>query len=350
MEQNGGVIRINSMKNLSTLTNQELIQSLKSLVANERGGLVAILKHLSEFEKRRIAEKETYPSLFEYCVRELRYAQGEAFRRIRASRAAAKYGMLYPLIENGEINLTTIALLEPHLKWENHRRLIKESLGLGTREVEALVASLNPIPAAPVERVRMLAVAVPVASAPSDELFVPVTSPEQSIPAWVPPPIAPVAPIAFVSRVHFSFTGDEALWRDFQRAKELSRHKWPAGHMEDVFAGAMRALLEKIDPDRRSRRKDRVRRLAAGVRSRHITRAVKDEVWARDCGRCAYPGEGGRFCGARAGLQFDHIVPWAKGGSGTADNIRLLCRAHNDLEARRAFGSRFIDLRKGAKI
>lgn len=343
MEQNDPLIRMNSMNNLSTLTNEQLIQSLKSLVADERGGLVRILKHLAEFEKRKLAEEESFPSTFEYCVRELRYAQGEAFRRIRASRAAAKYDMLYNLIERGEITLTTVSMLEPHLKWENHRRLIKASLGLGTREVEALVASLNPVTAAPAERVRMLAVAVPPPAHPTEELFSPPPAADLPVRARLPVPAAPIEPVASVRRVHFSFTGDEALLRDYERAKELSRHKWPAGHMEDVFAGAMKALLDKIDPDKRSRRKDRTRRLAAGARSRHIAIAVKDEVWLRDGGRCGYSGEGGRICGSRAGLQFDHVKPWALGGESDAANIRLLCRAHNGLEARRVFGDAVID-------
>lgn len=145
-------------------------------------------------------------------------------------------------------------------------------------------------------------------------------------------------------RAYFSFTADEAFLRDFERAKELSRHKWPAGKQEEVFAGALKVLLDKIDPDKRRRRRERARRLAAGARSRRISQAVKDEVWDRDGGRCVYPGPGGGVCGARAGLEFDHVRPWALGGgSGDAGNIRLLCRAHNDLEARKAFGGALVD-------
>lgn len=126
-----------------------------------------------------------------------------------------------------------------------------------------------------------------------------------------------------------------------------------------MFAGALKVLLEKIDPGRRRRRRERARRLAAGARSRGISRAVKDEVWERDGGRCVYPGPGGGVCGARAGLEFDHVRAWAKGGSSDAANIRLLCRSHNDLEARRVFGAALVDaavarrrsaLRKEVKI
>ncbi|MFI5349093.1 MAG: hypothetical protein ACHQ2Z_06090 [Elusimicrobiota bacterium] len=63
---------------LSHLSDDELICSLKALVKEERGRTVAVLRHLEEMDKRRIAEETGFPSLFEYCVRELRYAHGAA--------------------------------------------------------------------------------------------------------------------------------------------------------------------------------------------------------------------------------------------------------------------------------
>jgi hypothetical protein len=53
-------------------------------------------------------------------------------------------------------------------------------------------------------------------------------------------------------------------------------------------------------------------------RSRAIPAAVKEEVWARDNGRCAE-------CGAAEDLHYDHEIPLSKGGANTAQNIRLLC-------------------------
>lgn len=370
------------------MSDDELIRSIKSLTGNERSVLVSILKHLTEFENRRLSDRKGFPSLFDYCVRELRYAQGESLRRIRAARAAKRFEVLYGLIRRGTLSLTTVALLEPHLKWNNYRKLIRASKGLSTREVEALVSSLNPIAAAPAERIRILTVAPPPAPVPpADELFPPTVeaAPKDEIPAApgpapapvasaietptvefpmapaveapiasaaqpskvpaaaAPPPPPPALPPQPVRRAYFSFTADEAFLRDFERAKELSRHKWPAGKQEEVFAGALKVLLDKIDPDKRRRRRERARRLAAGARSRRISQAVKDEVWDRDGGRCVYPALGGGVCGARAGLEFDHVRPWARGGSGEVENIRLLCRAHNDLEARKAFGGALVD-------
>lgn len=349
---------------LRQLTDDELIESLKRLVGDERRTVAAVLRHLNEFDRRKIAAGKGFPSLFEYCVRELKYAQGETARRIQSARAAEKYPVLYAAIERGLLSLTVVSILAPHLKWDNYRKLIRASKGLSTREVEALVASLHPVAKAPPERVRFISVAKPEPPRAAEELFAPavetaaaapmataplverpvaaVPTAQPAVPAAAPvePPTAASPPAAPETRVVFTFTGDEGLFRDVERVKELSRHKWPAGKLEDVFAGAIKALLSRIDPDRRERRKERVRRLAAGVRSRsrHIAKAVKDEVWVRDGGRCAFEADGGRACGARSGLEFDHVRPWALGGSNETANIRLLCRNHNDLEARRVFG------------
>lgn len=53
-----------------------------------------------------------------------------------------------------------------------------------------------------------------------------------------------------------------------------------------------------------------------------ISQAVKDMVWNRDGGRCV-------VCGSNQKLEFDHIIPFAKGGSNTYRNIQLLCEGCN---------------------
>ena len=53
-----------------------------------------------------------------------------------------------------------------------------------------------------------------------------------------------------------------------------------------------------------------------------IPSAVRREVWRRDEGKCAK-------CGSREKLEYDHIVPIARGGSNTARNIELLCESCN---------------------
>lgn len=329
---------------LALLSNEELIASLKTLVKDERGRTVAVLKHLAEMDRRRLAEESGFPSLFEYCVRELRYAHGAAAKMIHTARAAAKFRVLYRTLERGLLSVTTVSLLAPHLTWDNHRRLIRSAAGKSAREVEALIDAASP---APTERVRFVGVAA-VPSAPASEAAAPdffqaspATSPDQASPSSAPPSPPPIL------RVQFSFTAEERLFREVERAKELLRHKIPAGRLEDVFSEAISALLDKIDPERRLRRRKK-RTAPPRPSGRRIPTALRDAVWRRDGGRCAFRSSDGRPCGARSRLQVDHVVPWARGGSSTEiGNLRLLCRAHNLHEARRIFGAAAIDSAAG---
>jgi hypothetical protein len=57
--------------------------------------------------------------------------------------------------------------------------------------------------------------------------------------------------------------------------------------------------------------------------NRMIPTSVKLNVWKRDKGRCVQ-------CGSTDNLHFDHILPYAKGGTSLkAENIQLLCARHN---------------------
>jgi hypothetical protein len=59
-------------------------------------------------------------------------------------------------------------------------------------------------------------------------------------------------------------------------------------------------------------------------------------------------GETGHRCPARTKLEYDHIEPVACGGASSLDNLRLRCRAHNQLEAERAFGTEFMRHKRDA--
>jgi hypothetical protein len=55
---------------------------------------------------------------------------------------------------------------------------------------------------------------------------------------------------------------------------------------------------------------------------RYIPSEVRLRVWHRDGGVC-------KNCGATDDLEFDHIIPVAKGGSNMENNIELLCKHCN---------------------
>lgn len=57
-------------------------------------------------------------------------------------------------------------------------------------------------------------------------------------------------------------------------------------------------------------------------RDRSIPESIKKIIWDRDGGKCV-------LCGSTVDLEFDHDIPFSKGGSNSTENIRVLCRSCN---------------------
>lgn len=56
--------------------------------------------------------------------------------------------------------------------------------------------------------------------------------------------------------------------------------------------------------------------------SRHIPQTVKSQVWEICQGKCVQ-------CNVKDYLEFDHIIPFSKGGANTVNNVQILCRRCN---------------------
>ena len=94
----------------------------------------------------------------------------------------------------------------------------------------------------------------------------------------------------------------------------------------------------KTDPVEAGSEQHPPAKVAEDVIARRPSAEVAREVYARDEGQCTFIAQDGRRCSAREFVEFDHIEPHALGGEATAANLRLRCRAHNQLYARQVYG------------
>ena len=96
----------------SELGDQQLLEQTRSLAANQRCIDVHILDHLDEIDRRGLALRRGFSSLFDYAVRELRFTDAAAQRRIQAMRLCRRHGWVRACLQSGELSMTAAGQLE----------------------------------------------------------------------------------------------------------------------------------------------------------------------------------------------------------------------------------------------
>ena len=331
---------------LSHLSNGTLLRDLQALVARDRTITAALLAHLAETDARKLYLPAGYPSMFTYCVQELRLSEDAAYKRIQAARAARQFPALFTAVAEGRLNLTGVGLLAPHLTPENADELLGSSAGKSKAEIEELVARRFPrsellpmvraLPAPAPEQSRQLAPAQVGRDATGS-----IETSNGSLgarPVEVRPKMAPVAPERYALQLTIAKSTHDKL----RYAQALLSHRIPNGDLAVVLESALDALIERLEK-RKFAATDRPRDTTRSTRSaRHLPAHVRRAVWQRDQGRCTFVSDSGRRCPSRKFLEFDHANPAARGGEATTENLRLRCRAHNQHAGECTFGAEFM--------
>jgi len=326
----------------SGLPDRDLVSEVKRLAQVERGATAALVASLAEMDRRRLYLGEGCSSLFAYCTRVLHLSEHAAYARIEAARAARRFPIVLERFERGELTLTNICLLRPHLREANYAELLDAVRHASKRDVERLVARIAPQPdvQAAVRKLPTVRPPAAPASEASLETQPPCIATTQHAPEAVSmlhrpsvPLVQPLAP----ERYKVQFTVSRETHDRLRRAQNLLRHSIPDGDVAAIFDRALTTLVEQLERSKLAAARVPRRSRAPAGKSRRIPAAVRRAVWKRDEGRCAFEGPEGR-CGEPGFLEFHHVVPFAHGGRATVDNIQLRCRAHNQYEAVQDFG------------
>jgi len=171
-------------------------------------------------------------------------------------------------------------------------------------------------------------------------------APTPLAPERVAEPRTSVAPHA-AGRYTATIAMDQAMRDELLECTELLGHVIPSGSAGEVFAFALHQLVVQLRK-RRFAVTDRPAQPRATEDPRHIPAHVRRAVSKRDGGCCAFTSDDGRRCGSRERLQFDHVVPVARGGESSVDNVRLLCAAHNQHAADETLGREFMEAKRDA--
>ena len=199
------------LSTLAVLPDQVLLEQTRMLARHEQALQLSVLDHLREIEARRLYLRLGYSSLFDYTVRELHYTEAAAWRRIKAMRLCRETGGVRERLQDGSLNLSNAALLQNSFeRWERsgggpitagsagagggaagsaaagtsaapragsapaaangkaagvpvpvldahaRQQLVERAMGKSTRQVQQMLAEVDPEAAAPAERLRAL--------------------------------------------------------------------------------------------------------------------------------------------------------------------------------------------------
>ena len=340
--------------------------------------LASLLAHLGEVEARGIHRTRACASLYTYCIYELRLSEDEAFRRVSAARLVRRFPALLDAVAAGELHLTGLLMLGPHLTAENLAGVLLRAKHRTKKEIARLVRQLDPLPHVP-PRIEPLGPEPSqlVPPSPTWDQFASSLNPVRELQPgerprdWTEPvdetesapandandandaAVDPIAPARFEPeryRVQFE-AGDEYV-QLVEKAKALLSHAAPRAGLVELHLRAMRSLVAELEREKYAVT-DRPRSAAADSnteltpeaprqRGRHVPAAIRRTVFERDTGRCTYRTETGERCRETAWLELHHLKAFALGGEHRLENVTLRCRAHNALAAEEDFGSDFV--------
>jgi hypothetical protein len=328
-------------ESLSTMSDRELVEKLEELLREERRLTAAVLLHMGEVEARRLYLPAACSSMFVYSTRVLGMSEDQALKRIRAARAMRRFPAVAAAVESGRLHLTAVVRLTPHLTDNNVEALVAEASGKTKAAIDVLLARLAPRPDVPprLDRVAQQGELVREPPGPAEQVV-----PEPPRPVGDGTRVTALAPERFALQVTIGAETQQKLLR----AQALLRHQVPSGDLADVLDRALDALLDKVEG--RKLGKSRTPRVAKPCAdSRYVPRAARRHAVARDGMQCSFVAEDGRRCEETGFLEFDHVVPVALGGGASVDEVRVLCRSHNQYEAERILGSKAVEAGRAAR-
>jgi 5-methylcytosine-specific restriction endonuclease McrA len=347
------------MQTLFSLSGAELIKRTQDLVVVERRATMDLIEHLREIERRMLFLEMGYSSLFEFVVKHLGLSEGSAQRRISAMRLIRDVPEARAKLDSGEITLSNASqiqtvfraaaqaqrsslrgaqepgiqvndpssLVGKTLDLDSKKRILEEISGMTQKECQSKLLELVPQAAAKLmERDRQI----------SEEKF--------ELKLVISKDLHDRIEELKVLLSHSLRQGGVAELLEYLVNQETKRQEKKKG----VQAGTGAEARNEKPPEESEEISVRSPEIAGVAKStatavrtetvrsssrQAIPRAIQREVWKRAKGCCQYPG-----CSSRFRLEMDHILPYAQGGESSAENLRLLCRAHNMKHAVESYG------------
>lgn len=302
--------------NLTHLTDKTLLNDTIEYAKKEKHYSALVIKCIAEVGKRKAFVTLGYRSLYEFCLKELKFSEAQAMRRIEAAKIVNEIPEVQEKLQSGAVNLTQLNALTPLFKEKNYspeekKKIITQIEHLPTREVQKLVfASLGQEKQAQ-EKSR-------VVNSTQTELTVVL---------------------------------DEETFKMMKELRERMLHEGIKDYSQMIKKICEKELKSRQEKFPNKRLRVQVKESKASTR--HIPTQIKRQVWNRALGVCEFmqtnstsPSAPKVKCAARFGLEFHHLTPYSLEQKHDPNNLQLLCKTHHDRQTYQWMGRAFVDFPK----
>lgn len=124
-------------QNLKAVSDHELRRRLTEFLRQTRRTEADLIAHMAEFDARRLYLGEAATSMFAWCTEVLHLPEHEAYLRITVARASREHPVLLGMLRDGQLHLSGICKLAPHLTPENRQELLKRAEHRSKRQIRA---------------------------------------------------------------------------------------------------------------------------------------------------------------------------------------------------------------------
>jgi hypothetical protein len=363
------------------LTDESLLQTIRSRAKTEQQLTLEVIELIQEVMRRQLYLQLGFGSLFDFVTKDLGYEPASAMRRISAVRLIQQIPEVKTKIQNGSLKLTVVAQAQSFfkkeeaatgnkLKPEQKKQILQNLENKSSREAELELVKLRPESVKHSESLR------PLTEEFTEIKFV-ITSDLKTKITELQNLLSHQLPNKNISTLMQLLV--EKLYNDFKQKSKIAEITSEIKNSPTYSCAEVKnsSKIEQATVNKKSDNKidqiaffDLVPQIkykptysGAGVNksvqnkelnhssnsntnsnintenglkqnqspSRYIATKVRKFIWSRDQGRCQYQSTiSGKKCESRHQLQIDHIHRFADGGGHKPENLRLLCRAHNN--------------------
>lgn len=304
------------------MTDQEFDSQFLKKTARERELTTEILWDIVELDRRQLYLKYAYPSLFAYLTRRAGYSDGAAQRRIDAARLLNKIPEVANAIGEGRIHLSQVAKIQQvcrqakketgvQIDVAQQKNILKKLENKNSRETELILAQ---------ELNLEIKTSVRTKIQQDESVRVELTFTKDEM------------ELIEAARTILSNQAGGGIKESFvlMAQKIVNGAKPRKGKKNQGFTAS--TATAAVNLDQKAQEFQPFSGFAKSLKS--VTPKLKKEILNRDK-YCQFKDpETGRMCGSRYFLEADHIQPRFLNGPHSLNNLRALCRNHNQYRYR----------------